>query len=87
MTKMKRLPMETEEERQVRVEEHLGKLRMLVATIVVCHTHLEKQEKLLAEYYPELAQKTDATWGDVFDGLTTIGHKLTKYAEQAMEDK
>jgi hypothetical protein len=84
---MKRLPMETEEELKIRIETYLGKLRIITATIVVCHMHLEKQMEALESEYPDLAEGLEEAWGDVINGLNKIGDKITQYVDEVQKDR
>jgi hypothetical protein len=84
---MKRLPMETEDELKIRIETYLGRLRMITATIVVCHMHLEKQMEALESEYPDLAEGLEEAWGDVIDGLDKIGDKITQYVDEVQKDR
>lgn len=82
---MKRQMQETVEECEVRAEESLHGLRLAVGVIIACHTHLEKMKERIETNYPDLADKLEEAWGDVFDGLDEIGERCTKYATEVME--
>ena len=80
---MKRKPLESTEEALERVSDFLTNLCIATGIIVVCHSHLERQAKVLEDQYPEI--NIEKEFGAVFEKLDEIGNKLTKYAEKVME--